>query len=105
MDLDLRSAWTLINNLSAEMMKCAVNEDWDELAVLQRRRDKLIQKFFSTTIEINSPIILAQNIQAILDMDKHILELCQTQKDSASEALAGFHAGRRANNAYLDNSV
>jgi len=108
MDLSVTSAWNLINNMSAEMMKCARCEEWDELSLLQKNRDQLIRQYFSNTLEKiidNNPTVLAQNIQSILDMDKLILEICQTQKDSASTALAGFQASRKANNAYLDNSA
>jgi len=104
MDLDTTTAWKRINNLSAEMMKCAKGEDWDKLSEFQSERDQIIRTFFSTKVE-NNTTILAQNIQAILEMDKVILELCQSQKNVASKALSGFQTSRRANNAYLDNSV
>ena len=101
---DMHIPWSVIVELSASMLSLAREEQWEALASLEKKRNKLIYAYFDQADAKREPAMLEKGIHNVLEFDNQILQICQFRKNNVSDKLSRFRDSRRAKNAYKQNS-
>jgi hypothetical protein len=93
-----------ILTVSQDMLALADKGEWERVEVLQRERQQLISDAFPLDASRVDQDSAAETIQAILDLDKQLLELASAQQKEIGAVLGKLNQGRQATKAYHTNS-
>ena len=89
-----------ILKLSQFMVQLARQQQWDDLDSHDKHRMTLLKKMFSRPVPPSQGRQVAVVINKVLELNKELLELCQTEKGHSSDALHKMSVGKRAQKAY-----
>lgn len=103
MNTDRRAALDQIVALSREMLNAANRQEWDELVMLEARRQPLVHEFFGSAVTDDEAAVVAAGIREILELDKATMARAEEGRKEAGAVLAQLATGRRAKQAYGEN--
>lgn len=103
MNAERRTALDRIVALSREMLDAANRQEWDELVMLEARRQPLVHEFFGSAVAADEAAAVAAGIQEILELDKATMARAEEGRKEAGAVLAQLATGRRAQQAYGEN--
>lgn len=87
---------------SNELLQSVDNEQWDDLSLQARYRDKLIREYFDGPITADVAIKMQGEIKRVLAIDELILGSARKQQGQVSTALRQLSKGNQAIAAYQE---
>lgn len=87
-------------HLSLEMLRNARSDNWDTVISLESLRNELISDYFSTPVSADEASIVADYIRKILDVDKQLIELGDSESQLLKGNLQKVARGKRALKVY-----
>ena len=84
--------------MSRRMAQFGDDGEWDAVIALEPKRRKLLEQAFATHLPADE--FVAERVQAILDLDKHLMAQSIAARERIAEALGKTSRGRKATNAY-----
>lgn len=90
--------------LSQQMLSLARQGEWENVNEIQAERQRIIEKEFPLSPGPTEAGDVAREIQAILDLDRELLELAGTQQKEIGQTLGKLNQGRAATRAYQNTS-
>jgi hypothetical protein len=90
--------------VSREMVTLAERGEWERVEVLQQERQQLIKDVFPLDASRIDQDFASETIQAILDLDKQLLQLALAQQKEIGTVLGKLNQGRQATKAYHTNA-
>ncbi len=88
-----------ILDLARLMRKLASEGDWESVAVMQHRRQQMLESFFASPVDGHVPE-LAAAIREMLEIDRFLIEAGRRERDALSESLQGLRQGAAGVAAY-----
>jgi hypothetical protein len=98
-------AWNEILAQTRAMLAAGEAGDWDQVAVLERERQKAITRFFRDDSAPHEAVWLQQGIEQLLGLDDRLLALCQAGRAEASAAVVELRRKAVAKRSYADTAT
>jgi len=89
--------------MTREMLAACREGAWDRFHDLEPRRRKEIMVLFTTPPLGKEAEYGASAIRKVIELDQEIIRICEAEKKSCAEQLAGLRHGRRVRHAYQDH--
>ena len=93
-----------ILQMSQTMLALAEQDEWEQVEVLQRDRQQLMEQALPLDPALTNPDSAAAQIKEILGLDQQITELARSQQKEIGQVLGKLNQGRAATRAYQGNS-
>lgn len=91
-------------SLSQDMLQLAEKGDWEPVGELQQQRLQLMEALFPLDADSLNQSETAQQIKAILALDKQLMDLASAQQKEVGAVLGKLNQGRQATKAYHSTS-
>jgi tRNA U34 2-thiouridine synthase MnmA/TrmU len=85
--------------ISEQMLKAAEAKQWDEISLLQVKRQQLFEAIFPLDNEQNTELN-RQAIEKLLTMNEQLEKLCHAQKDALKNEMSHHNSNKKAVAAY-----
>ncbi len=85
---------------SKAMLTCAQEARWDDLADLEKRRQRDLAAFFATATQLQDSHAIRYMVADIVKLDRDIGEICVAERDESAAWLRKLRGGRNAASAY-----
>ena len=89
--------------LSRKMLEEINAEDWEAMLVLEGRRQKMLQAYFSEPVSREEAERVADGIREMLDIDQSLMQKSRKMLETISGSLKNFKNGSSAVSAYQSN--
>jgi hypothetical protein len=96
--------WVSILKISAKMRQLAQELQWENLAILENKRQNLIKTFFSSPVAVEDAEVIREGIHRILDMDQQIIFMGKRHRGEIGGKLVDFQNHKKAVSAYKTHS-
>jgi hypothetical protein len=87
-------------SLSRTMLEKAREESWDDVVILEAKRNELIKLFFIEPIEPTNADTVAGGIQSMISINTDIIALGELKRFDLTQALQNLDQGKKAVKAY-----
>lgn len=95
--------WQQINEFTERMLHAAKTEAWEELAFIEeKRRIMLYTSLPPLPNDDTTRTAIRHLIQQVINIDQHIITLCQNGQRQIAEQLQALRLGDRARRAYAE---
>ena len=85
---------------TAELQSLVEQHAWEDVDQLAKSRQTSLENFFASPIPTESAQQVEQMIRKIMDKDKSIVELIETERKQAFKHFSKLRSNSKANNAY-----
>ncbi len=93
--------WDRILELTEQMVRAAENSAWEDVALLEEERRKLVYTDLPPLPrEPPGEAFVRRAVQRILDADQRVIVLCQVGQQDLADKIRSLRVGQRAQRAY-----
>ena len=85
-------------DMSRRMVDLGDAGDWQGVIALEPERRRLLEQAFATHVPVDE--LVAERVQAILDLDKHLMAQSIEARDKVADEISQASRGRKAASAY-----
>jgi hypothetical protein len=96
-----KTRFNAVIELSGDMLKSALIEDWDQVIALESQRDTLIMDLFAEPLTL-PPDVVAEKIQIILDINQQLLEYGKRHRDELQQEMLKLFHGKKSVQLYQE---
>jgi hypothetical protein len=100
----LSQRWQPIEALTEKMMALAREGEWEEIPPTELERRALLEEFFKIPVSSDEAPDVRDRIQALLAVDKQILDMGSDASKELLGKLNTFATGRKAKQAYSEHA-
>ncbi len=93
-----------ITRITEEILRHAIEKEWDEVFEKEKDRRKLIERFFDAEYNGKDADTIKNTLARIVSIDKKISSLAELEKLNILEKMRNLSTGRNAVDAYTKNS-
>lgn len=90
-------------DLTNNMLASAKDGQWERVSELSNQRVQCLHAFFSTTVELDDALSIAEQVLSLQAMDRQLMVLCDAQREELSKRLHELNDNKRGAAAYLVN--
>ena len=100
MSSERQRQWQSILDMTEQMQKLSIEDDWPAVQSMELERKKIMEAFFAVPVGEDDSETIAQGIRDIMASDQFLMKVGEDVQAELGQSLRKINTSRKAINAY-----